>query len=230
MSDVRKRADMKKSKPGRMVIISSPSGGGKSSICRKLLSPARQKAGWKFSISYTTRSMRKGEKNGREYVFVSPEKFDQLAAQNFFAEYFPVHLYKYGTPRKPIERLRKSGGVMLFDVDVQGAKRLHMEYPDAVTIFVLPPSVTALRSRLKRRGTETAEQLRVRFENAKKEMQAVLRDKTYAFDYIVINDLLADAVADVLAIVRAHRCRFEFLPVEQTGKMLGYTSGPTAKE
>ncbi len=174
--------------------------------------------------------MRKGEKNGREYVFVSPEKFDKLAADNFFAEHFPVHLYKYGTPRKPIEQLRRSGGVMLFDIDVQGAKRLHREYPDAVTIFVLPPSVKALRSRLKRRGTETAEQLRVRFENAKKEMQAVLRDKTYLFDYVVINDVLADAVADVLAIVRAHRCRFEFLPSEQTGKMLGYTSGPTAKE
>jgi guanylate kinase len=174
--------------------------------------------------------MRKGEKNGREYVFVSPEKFDQLATANFFAEYFPVHLYKYGTPRKPIERLRKSGGVMLFDVDVQGAKRLHQEYPDAVTIFVLPPSVKALRSRLKRRGTETAEQLRVRFENAKKEMQAVLHDRTYLFDYVVINDVLADAVADVLAIVRAHRCRFEFRSLEQTGKLLGYTGGPTAKE
>ncbi len=186
--------------------------------------------GWKFSVSYTTRALRKGEKSGREYVFVTENEFDRLVAQNFFAEHFRVHLYKYGTPRKPIDQLRKSGGVMLFDVDVQGARRLHMEYPDAVTIFVLPPSIKALQRRLKRRGTETAEQLHLRFENAKKEMQAVLRDRTYAFDYIVINDVLGDAVSDVLAIIRAHRCRFEHLPMEQTGKLLGYTGSPAKKE
>lgn len=204
-----------------MVIISSPSGGGKSSICRRLLSPSRRKAGWRFSVSYTTRAMRKGERNGREYVFVTEQEFDRLVQQDFFAEHFQVHLYKYGTPRKPIEKLRKSGGVMLFDVDVQGARRLHQEYPDAVTIFVLPPSISALRGRLRRRGTETPLQLKLRFENAKKEMQAVLCDRTYAFDYVVINDVLSDAVSDVLAIIRAHRCRFEQIPVEQSSRLLG---------
>jgi guanylate kinase len=212
---------MKIPAPGRMVIISSPSGGGKSSICHRLLSPARRKAGWRFSVSYTTRAMRKGEQNGREYVFVTEQEFDRLAEQDFFAEHFQVHLYKYGTPRKPIEQLRKNGGVMLFDVDVQGARRLHKEYLDAVTIFVLPPSIAALRSRLTRRGTETAEQLKLRFENAKKEMQSVLRDRTYAFDYVVINNVLSDAVSDVLAIIRAHRCRFEQIPVEQSSRLLG---------
>jgi len=221
---------MKIPAPGRMVIISSPSGGGKSSICSRLLSPSRRKAGWKFSVSYTTRAMRKGERNGREYVFVTEQVFDRLARQNFFAEHYQVHLYKYGTPRKPIEELRKSGGVMLFDVDVQGARRLHKEYPDAVTIFVLPPSISALRSRLSRRGTETPLQLRLRFENAKKEMQAVLRDRTYTFDYLVFNDVLADAVSDVLAVVRAHYCRFEHVPTEQTGGLLGYTRRPAKKE
>jgi guanylate kinase len=204
-----------------MVIISSPSGGGKSSICQRLLSRERQRQGWKFSVSYTTRPKRMGERNGREYVFVTEEEFASHAKRGLFAEHFHVHLYNYGTPRRPINELRKRGGVMLFDVDVQGANRLNQEYPDALTIFILPPSIAALRRRLKRRGTETAEHLKLRFENAKKEMRAVIKDRTYSFDYIVINDKLDEAVADVLAIIRAGRCRFRQIPPEQTRKLLG---------
>ncbi|MBN1212439.1 MAG: guanylate kinase [candidate division Zixibacteria bacterium] len=204
-------------KPGKIVIISSPSGGGKSSICRKLLSPARRKKGWTFSVSFTTRKARIGERNGREYYFVGEEKFMELARRDFFAEHFKVHLYRYGTPRAPLERIREKGGVVILDVDVQGAFRLRKEYPDAITIFVLPPSVTELRRRLKKRGTETREQLLVRFENAKKEI--ALFEK---FDYVVINKELNVAVKEVLSIIRAHNCRIDYINKKQIKKKIGY--------
>jgi len=203
-------------KPGRVVIISSPSGGGKSSICRRLLSRKRRNDGWQFSVSYTTRSRRPGERNGREYFFVSEDEFQQLVKKNFFAEHFPVHLYHYGTPRKPLDNVRHNGGVMLLDVDVQGAFRLKKEYPDAITIFVLPPSITELRRRLKRRGTETREQLQVRFENAKREMRLYGR-----FEYAVVNQDLDLATRQVLCIIEAHFCRTERLKGEQIKKIAG---------
>lgn len=206
---------MKKNKPGKIVIISSPSGGGKSSICQKLLSPTRKKHGWQFSISYTTRQKRPNEKNGREYYFVTNDEFNKKVKNNFFAEYFHVHLYQYGTPRQPLEKVLKQGGVMILDVDVQGAKRLSREYPEAITIFIMPPSIKELRNRLKRRGTETTEQLKVRFENAKKELK--LYEK---FEYTVINQELKVAVAEVLAIIESHHCRTEHIDREQIKKIV----------
>jgi len=196
------------------VIISSPSGGGKSSICRKLLSRTRKSQGWCFSISYTTRARRPGERNGREYFFVTPDEFKKKAKSDFFAEHFKVHLYNYGTPREPLERVRKKGGVILLDVDVQGAFRLQKEYPESIMLFILPPSVPELRRRLRRRGTETKEQLAVRFENARKEMR--LYDR---FEYAVVNDDLDKAVKQVLAIIEAHPCRTERMDREQTRKI-----------
>ena len=205
-------------KPGKILIISSPSGGGKTSICRKLLSPARKRQGWKFSISYTTRSPRRGERDGREYHFVSPDEFRSKVRTNFFAEHFKVHLYQYGTPRQPIDAITRRGGVMLLDVDVQGARRLKREFPDAISIFVLPPSQAELRKRLRRRGTETKEQLRVRQNNALKEMQTF---KNHKFDYVVVNKELGTAVKQVLAIVEAHKCRIDRCDPELIKKITG---------
>jgi len=205
-------------KPGKILIISSPSGGGKTSICRKLLSPARKRQGWKFSISYTTRSPRRGERNGREYHFVSANEFRRKVRTNFFAEHCGVHLYQYGTPRRPIDAVWRQGGVMLLDVDVQGARRLKKEFPDAISIFVLPPSQAELRKRLRRRGTETKEQLRVRLRNALKEMQTF---KKYKFDYVVVNKELNTAVKQVLAIVEAHQCRIDRCDPELIKKIIG---------
>ena len=199
---------------GNIVIISSPSGGGKTSICRKLLSRARRRKGWTFSVSYTTRKKRVGERNGREYFFVSDAEFERLVAQDSFAEHFKVHLYRYGTPRKPMERVLKNGGVMLLDVDVQGATKLHKEYPEAITIFIKPPSLQALKQRLKLRGTETPEQFKVRFENAAREMQYYRR-----FDYVVVNDDLMVAVSKVLAIITAHNCRTDRPNLEQKSRL-----------
>lgn len=207
-------------KPGKIVIISSPSGGGKTSICRKLLSQTRKRQGWTFSISYTTRDPRGGERNRREYYFVRLGEFDSKIKQGFFAEHFRVHLYKYGTPRKPIDAVRRRGGVMLLDVDVQGAGRLKKEYPEAISIFVLPPSQAVLRSRLRRRGTETAGQLKVRLENALDEMQTFHKPR-YGFDYVVINNDLDRAVKQVLSIVEAHQCRMDQKDLEQIKKITG---------
>ena len=205
-------------KPGKIVIISSPSGGGKTSICRKLLSRTRKRQGWTFSISYTTRPPRRGERNGREYCFVSSEEFDRNVKRDFFAEHFRVHLYKYGTPREPIESVRRRGGVMLFDVDVQGARRLKREYPDAISVFILPPSQAVLRRRLRRRGTETRDQLGIRLHNALREMRSFVN---HQFDYVVINKQLDLAVKQVLSIIAAHHCRIDRCDKEQIRKITG---------
>lgn len=206
------------SKPGKIVIISSPSGGGKTSICRKLLTPARRRRGWTFSVSYTTRSRRYGERTGRQYHFVDDQTFDNLIRKNFFAEHFKVHLYKYGTPRGPLEKVRRQGGVMILDVDVQGAKKLHREFPDAISIFVLPPSVRTLTQRLRQRGTETREQVKVRLHNAIHEMQTF---RSYGFDYVVINKELNLAVRQVLDIIAADGHRVEKVDPEQIKKITG---------
>lgn len=200
--------------PGQVVIISSPSGGGKSSICKRLLSPARKQKGWKFSVSYTTRNRRPGERDGREYFFAGEDEFKKLVKSDYFAEHFKVHLYRYGTPRKPLEDVIRQGGVMLLDVDVQGAYCLKQEYPEAITVFILPPSVRELRRRLKARGTETREQLKVRYENARKEMSLWRR-----FEYTVVNDDLSKAVGQVLSIVQSHPCRSDKVRPEQISKI-----------
>lgn len=182
---------------GKIVIISSPSGGGKTSICRALLSEERKARGWTFSISYTTRDRRADEQNGREYHFVGDQQFEEMVEKGLLAEHFRVHLYKYGTPRQPLEKVLAEGGVMLLDVDVQGAKRLKKEYPQAITIFIKPPSLAALKQRLTKRGTETEEQLIVRTENAVKEMEEHERH----FTHDVINEDLDRAVQDVLKVI-----------------------------
>lgn len=187
---------------GKIVIISSPSGGGKTSICRELLSEERQADGWNFSISDTTRQMRQGEQDGREYNFISEIEFVKRIAENSYAEYFKVHLYSYGTPREPLETVLHNGGVMLLDVDVQGAEKLKEVYPEAITIFIMPPSVEVLQSRLRQRGTETEEQLQIRFENAKQEME--LHTK---FDHKVVNEELIPAVEEVLGIIESKEVR-----------------------
>ena len=201
------------SNSGRVVIISSPSGGGKTSICRHLLNAHKS---WQFSISYTTRPMRSGEIDGREYYFVDTETFEKMDEAGNFAEHFQVHLYRYGTPRQPLDDIIKHGGVMLLDVDVQGAAKLKREYPGSMTVFILPPSLHDLRERLKARGTETPEQLEVRFRNAADEMK-LWRE----FDYVVINDDLSTAVNEVESIVTSDRCRTDRIDPEQIENIIG---------
>lgn len=171
---------------GKVVIISSPSGGGKTTICRELLKRNRS---WRFSISYTTRPRRRSEADGREYYFVSPEEFIRLRRRRFFAETARVHLHYYGTPRGPLGEAIRKGRVILLDVDVKGAASIRRHYPQALSIFILPPSKAELKRRLKRRGTETRDQLRVRLQNAIAEM-----DRFNRFDFVIVNKNINEAV------------------------------------
>lgn len=172
---------------GKIIIISSPSGGGKTTICRELLKRNRL---WKFSISCTTRPMREGERDGREYYFISRRAFIEYRREGYFAESARVHLHYYGTPRKPLEKAIAEGDVILLDVDVKGAASIKKNYPQALSIFILPPSEAELKRRLKRRGTETREQVRLRLQNAIAEMKKFNR-----FDYVIINKNINEAVS-----------------------------------
>lgn len=178
-------------KPGKIIIISSPSGGGKTTISRALL--RRHKAdGWRFSISATTRPRRVRDPNdreGKDYYFRSPAEFARMRARGEFAESCRVHKHSYGTPRALLDETVRKGGVILLDIDVKGAFKIRKAYPQAASIFILPPSISALRRRLSARGTETSAQLKVRRERSVQEMQ--LYDR---FDFTVINDRLDEAV------------------------------------
>ncbi len=185
---------------GKIVIISSPSGGGKSSICQRLLDGNKNK-GWRFSVSVTTRPKREHEKDGREYWYVTYSEFVKRRNRNEFAESCQVHRYYYGTPRLPMEKTLRNGGVMLLDVDVKGAFKLKRQYPMAVTIFILPPSERELERRLKKRHTEDDKQLEIRLRRAKSEMKLYKK-----FEYIVVNKKLDSAVNEVEMIVNLFHC------------------------
>jgi len=200
---------------GKIVIISSPSGGGKSSICRKLLR-RNKKDGWKFSISYATRKKRKNEKNGREYWFVEHSEFMEKRDSGFFAESCQVHRFYYGTPKKPLEDVLNNGGVMILDVDVKGARKLKKAYPLAATIFILPPSRLELKRRLKKRGTEDDKHFKIRQRRALSEMKLFGQ-----FEYTVINDNLDSAVNEVNMIIKSLHCRKSNLDLEQISRIVG---------
>lgn len=200
---------------GKIVVISSPSGGGKSSICRALLKRHR-KNGWEFSVSYTTRPPRAGEKNGREYFFVPSSAFSTLQKRGFFAESCRVHTYRYGTPRRPLDNILKNGGVILLDVDVKGAIKLRRLYPEAVLLFILPPSRAELRRRLKKRGTEDDKQLKIRLKRALDEMELFSE-----FEYVVINKHLDVAVDEVDMIIKTLHCRRKNLNLELIRRIIG---------
>lgn len=200
---------------GKIVIISSPSGGGKTSICRRLLRK-NHRHGWVFSISATTRKKRGNEKNGREYWFVDHAEFMKKRQKNEFAEWCKVHRYLYGTPRKPLEDILYGGGVMLMDVDVKGAFKLKKAYPSAATIFILPPNKTELKRRLKKRGTEDDKQLQIRQRRALSEMKLYKR-----FEYTIINNDLDTAVNEVNMIIKSLHCRKSNLNLEQIRRIIG---------
>jgi len=204
-----------KNRRGKIIIISSPSGGGKSSICRTLLKK-HKKDGWEFSVSYTTRPPRKGEKDGREYYFVSSPEFAAMQKKGFFAESCRVHMHRYGTPRQPLDRTLKNGGVILLDVDVKGAFKIKRLYPEAALLFILPPSRAELTRRLKKRGTEDDKQVKIRLNRALTEMGLFSK-----FEYVVINNDLETAVSEVDMIINSLHCRRKNLNVEHIWRIIG---------
>ena len=183
------------------IILSSPSGGGKTTIAKRLLTE-RPDVG--YSVSCTTRLPRAGEVDGRDYYFLSQGEFESRRDRGEFAEWAEVHGRLYGTLRREVRRVLESGRHVLMDIDVQGAVQFHEAFPEAVLIFVLPPSADVLLARLKARKTESREALAVRLQSALAELQALGR-----YEYVVVNDDLEHAVARVSSIIDAEVVRRE---------------------
>jgi guanylate kinase len=181
------------------IIVSAPSGAGKTTLIRRLLSDDDR---FTFAISTTTRERRRDETGGKSYYFTSQEEFFEMIRRNEFLEWAVVHQNYYGTTKKEIDRIKAEGKIPIFDVDVQGARQLKGRIEDAVFIFIFPPSPSVLRERLSKRETETPDQKEIRLQNALKEM----RDYRI-YDYIIINDVIEDALSSFKAVLAAEMCR-----------------------
>ena len=192
---------MKKSKElrkGLMLVLSSPSGAGKTSICKKVISLDRKIS---LSVSYTTRPKRKSEKEGKDYFFVSKEKFEDLKKKSFFIEFANVFDHWYGTPKDFIENNLNNGEDVIFDIDWQGAQKLSdFSKNDVVSIFILPPSNKELHERLKKRAEDSLETVCKRMSKARSEISHWIE-----YDYVLINDNLENCSSEVLNILNAER-------------------------
>ncbi|GLI34800.1 guanylate kinase [Desulforhabdus amnigena] len=187
---------------GQLFVISAPSGVGKTTIIRTILA---QWPSLRFSVSCTTRSPRAGETPGKDYHFLSHEEFERGIQSGRFLEWAQVHGQYYGTDGEQIEEWLIDGEDVLLDIDVQGARQVRCAHPGVQSIFILPPSMKALEERLRGRNTESPEQLAARLTAARKEIQ-----EAHWYDYIVVNDILEDAIADLQAILRSCRCKRMF--------------------
>jgi guanylate kinase len=184
---------------GILFVVSSPSGGGKGTLIQRVLKKIQDLS---YSVSFTTRTPRSGEVNGREYFFVSQEKFEEMAAANEFLEWANVHGKLYGTSSKQVFDEIADGRDMILEVDVQGASSVRALVPDSVSVFILPPSFEILKQRLESRGTDSPEELEIRLRNAPDEM------KDYsAYQYLILNDDMDQAAEQLAAIVYAERAR-----------------------
>lgn len=184
---------------GTLFVVSSPSGGGKGTIIRHVLDVVDNLS---YSVSFTTRAPRQTEVDGREYFFVNRETFDEMVAAREFLEWACVHGNFYGTSKKQIIEQTAAGADIILEVDVQGAASVRQLLMDSVSIFILPPSYEVLRQRLIARGTDSPAELEVRLRNAPEEL------KQYsAFDYVIINDEIERASAQLASIIYAERAR-----------------------
>ncbi len=182
---------------GNIYIVSAPSGAGKSTLCRELLTVYPEIT---YSISHTTRAPRAGEQDGVDYHFVTKEGFQERIEKGLMAEWAEVHGNYYGTSIETLEASVANGVDVLLDIDVQGARQMCEAMPECVTIFIMPPSMDELLSRLDKRGTDTPETIEKRMNNAVGEMQQ--RD---FYQHVIVNDDLDDAVAAFVAVVKGCR-------------------------
>lgn len=185
---------------GNLYIVAAPSGAGKTTLVRRLLA---EDSAIRLSISYTTRAPRTGEENGREYHFVDVATFKQMIAQGDFLEWAEVHGNFYGTSKSWISSEMAAGRDVLLEIDWQGAQQVRQHFPQAIGVFILPPSLEVLAQRLRGRGTDAEEVIARRLAAAGEEMRHVGE-----FDYVIINDDLEQALADLLAVSRATRLTF----------------------
>ncbi len=184
---------------GMLVVVSSPSGGGKGTLIQRVLNTVPNLS---YSVSYTTRAPRAGETNGREYFFVSTRQFEEMMQRGDFLESANVHGHLYGTSREQVKRERAAGCDIILEIDVQGAASIRNLIDDAVTVFILPPSFEVLRQRLIARGTDSPGDLERRLLGAPAEVQQY-KD----FQYVILNDDVECAANQLAAIIAAERTR-----------------------
>jgi guanylate kinase len=194
-----------RSRSGLAVVISAPSGTGKTTVCEKL---AAEDPGIVKSISFTTRLRRKGEVEGRHYHFVTRKKFEEERDKGRFVEWAEVYGQYYGTPGDYLRKQIRSGKHVVLDIDVQGARSIKKCVPAAVLIFLLPPSLAELENRLKKRGSNSAEDMRTRLRNAVAEFGCYRM-----FDYLVVNEKLEEAAGSVKAIIATEKHRSDRIGV-----------------
>ena len=185
--------------PGDLFIVSSPSGGGKTTLIKRLLEDPPG-APLHFSVSHTTRAPRPGEVHGREYYFVTPAEFERLVAADGFLEHAIVHGHMYGTSRGEVEPRLAAGIDILLDIDVQGARQVRSKVPEVVKVFVFPPSRAVLEQRLRARASDSENDVRARLSVAVKEMK-----EFGEYDYAIINEDLPVAVDELRSIIFARR-------------------------
>lgn len=185
---------------GLLIVISGPSGAGKGTICKDLIS----KGNFYLSVSATTRSPRKGEADGINYFFITKEAFKQGIENDDFLEYAEVYGNYYGTPKSKVMKMIENGMDVILEIDIQGALKVKENYPDGVFIFILPPSMEELKNRIIQRASETPESLMLRFKSAYKEINYVSK-----YNYAVVNDMVDNAVDKIECIISAERCRVD---------------------
>ena len=190
-----------KKERGQLIVLSGPSGVGKSTVIAELLG---QRDNIYFSVSYTTRSPRVGEQDGVNYNFVSREEFERMIRDNELLEYAEYVDNYYGTSLKAIQERLDAGIDVLLDIEVQGAAKVRARCPGALFIFIIPPSLEDLSRRLHRRNTDSAEVIAGRLEKARVEFREIPK-----YDYLVINDKVSNAVEEIEAILTAAECRVE---------------------
>jgi guanylate kinase len=186
---------------GNLIVVSAPSGAGKSSLAERVL---KRLPDLRFSVSYTTRELRGAEQDGVNYYFVSEDEFQAMRERGEFLECAEVHGQLYGTHERSVEDVLSQGFDVMLDIDVQGAEQIRRRVPEAILIFILPPSREVLEARLRTRNLNQAPDIERRLRNAAIEVQLYER-----FDYVVVNDDLDRALAELEAIITAERCRPE---------------------
>lgn len=184
---------------GTVLIVSGPSGSGKDTILKEVFKEIPE---IKFSISSITRNMRDGEIEGEKYNFISVERFLEMIKNDELLEYNKYLDNYYGTPRKPVEHVLNNGGEIIIEVDVNGAASIREKLPEAISVFIMPPSFDVLKNRLSGRGTESEELVNKRLNEALNEIS-----RASEYDYIVVNDVLDEAVSDLVSIIKSERYR-----------------------
>jgi len=184
---------------GLVIVISAPSGAGKSSICRRFLDACPEV---EFSVSHTSRAPRPGEVNGKDYHFISREDFQRRIEQGEFVEWVENYGHFYGTSGRAVQEVLGRGKDLLLDVEPRGAKEIRKKFADGIFVFVLPPSREELLNRLEKRGHESQEAIKTRFAQAESELKEVLW-----YDYAVFNEVLETAAGQLIAIYRAEKCK-----------------------